>query len=433
VKDGRPGVMRADAAVVGAGPAGIAAATELAEAGRRVVLLDESETPGGQIWRHRAGAIPAAAQPWIRRLRRSGAMLVGGATAVDLREAHGGDRLEVVAERGIVPTLVQADALLLAGGARERFLPFPGWTLPGVIGVGSAQALLKGGLQVSGKRAVIAGSGPLLLPVAASLARAGARVQLVAEQASRASVMRFARGLWRTPGTLVQAARYRAEFRRAPYVMDTWITAARGDGRVQEVTVTDGTTERVIACDLLCAAYGLVPNMRLARLMECETSLAGVVVDDRQRTSHARIWAAGETTGIGGVEKSLVEGRIAAAAMLGRAPDRSLLRRRAAAIAMAALMDRAFALRDELRHLATPETIVCRCEDVRLGALRPEWSTRQAKLYTRLGMGACQGRVCGAALTFLRDWPIDATRVPSSPALLSTLLAEPGKPDGVRR
>lgn len=426
MKDGRPGTLRADVAIVGAGPAGIAAATLLAEAGLRVVLLDECETPGGQIWRYRSGvAPPSAAQPWIRRLRRSSAMLVGGATAVDVRETPGGERLEVVVERGIVPTLVQADALLLASGARERFLPFPGWTLPGVIGVGGAQALLKGGLRVDGKRVVVAGSGPLLLPVAASLARAGARVQLVAEQAPRANVLRFARGLWRAPRTLVQAARYRAGFRSAAYLTGTWVSAARGDGRVQDVTVTDGLTERVIACDLLCAAYGLVPNMRLARLLGCETSIAGVLVDECQRTSHPRVYAAGETTGIGGVEKALAEGRIAASAMLGHAPARSLLRRRTSLRAIAARMERAFALRDELRHLARPETIVCRCEDVALGELHPDWSTREAKLYTRLGMGPCQGRVCGAALTFLYGWPIDSTRVPASPALLSTLLAEP--------
>jgi len=317
---------------------------------------------------------------------------------------------------------VRAATLLIATGARERFLPFPGWTLPGVVGVGGAQALLKGGLDVAGKRVVIAGSGPLVLPVAASLVAAGANLALVAEQAPRANVVRFARGLWRTPSSLVQAARYRSGFLRAPYRMGVWVTSARGDGRVQEVRITDGASERTIPCDLLCAAYGLVPDRRLAALIGCECSSAGVRIDDEQRTSHPRIFAAGETTGVGGVQKALVEAQIAAAAILGHVPSRALLRRRVVLRAMAIHMDEAFALRDELHHVASPDTIVCRCEDVTLGALHNDWTTRQAKLYTRVGMGPCQGRVCGPALECLYGWPEDATRSPTAPALVSTLI-----------
>jgi NADPH-dependent 2,4-dienoyl-CoA reductase/sulfur reductase-like enzyme len=424
MNDVRAAVLRADIAVVGAGPAGIVAASSIAEAGRRVVLIDESDTVGGQIWRHRAGlAPPPSAQPWIARLRRSGAIIVGGSTVVDVRDDASSSRFEIVAERGVVPLVVDAGTLVLATGARERFLPFPGWTLPGVIGVGGAQALLKGGLRVAGKRVVISGSGPLLLPVAASLVAAGAKLLLVAEQAERANVMGFARGLWRRPQVLMQAARYRAGFRGTPYATGTWVTSARGDGRVEAVTVTDGKREFTLPCDMLCAAYGLVPNTRLAQLVGCETSSGRVMVDGQQRTSHARVYATGETTGIGGVEQAIVEARIAASAIVGRAVPKRLTRKRAGFVALADRMDRAFALRDELRHLATPDTIVCRCEDVPLGALRPEWTTRQAKLYTRAGMGACQGRVCGAAAEFLYGWPADSTRLPAAPALLSTILA----------
>lgn len=415
--------MRADVAVIGGGPAGMAGATLLAEAGRRVVLLDECPAVGGQIWRHRPGvAPPAAARAWLARLQRSGAEIVGGTTVVDVHEGKESERFEIIAERDIVPLVVQADRILLATGARERFLPFPGWTLPGVVGVGGAQALLKGGMRVQGKRVVLAGSGPLLLPVASSLARAGARVALVAEQAPRAEVMRFARGLWRRPVTLIQAARYRAGFHGTPYVTGTWVTEARGDGRVEEVALTDGSTTRTLACDLLCAAYGLVPNRRLAALLGCDLSNGVVGVDELQRTSRSRVYAAGELTGIGGVDKAIVEARIAASAMLGQRPSRTLLRQRAALTAMASRMDRAFALRDELRHLASSDTIVCRCEDVTMGALHHDWTTRQAKLYTRVGMGACQGRVCGPALEFIHGWPADTTRSPVSPALVSTLL-----------
>ena len=425
MSDVRAGVLHADVAVIGAGPAGIAAASVIAEAGRQVVLIDESSTVGGQIWRHRVGAPPpCAARPWIARLLRCGATIVGESTVVDVRDDTGRSRFEIVAERGVVPLVVDAGTLVLATGARERFLPFPGWTLPGVVGIGGAQALLKGGLPVAGKRVVIAGSGPLLLPVAASLVAAGAKLLLVAEQAPHARVMQFARGLWRRPQALVQAARYRAGFRGTPYAAGTWVTSARGEGKVEEVTVADGKREFTLPCDMLCAGFGLVPNIRLARLAGCETSSGRVAVDEQQRTSHARIYAAGEATGIGGVGQAIVEARIAASAILGHAVPRRLTRTRAASATLAEAMDRTFALRDELRHLAIPDTIVCRCEDVPLGALRPEWSTREAKLYTRVGMGACQGRVCGTTLEFLYAWPADSTRLPVAPALVSTLLHE---------
>jgi NADPH-dependent 2,4-dienoyl-CoA reductase/sulfur reductase-like enzyme len=420
----RVDAISVDVAVVGGGPAGIAAAALVAETGRRVAVLDESAEPGGQIWRHRRGARPpAAAKRWLRRLERSGATVLRESSVVDIRDAEGG-RFALTAERGICPLQVNATTLVLATGARERFLPFPGWTLPGVVGVGGAQALLKAGLDVSGRRVVVAGSGPLLFPVAAALAAAGARVLRVAEQASPRAVRAFASSLWRHPTSLVQAARYRIAFAKAPYAMGEWVIAARGDGRVEEVTITDGRTERTIACDLLAAACGLVPNTRLARLIGCATARGAVVVDEHQRTTHPRAYSVGESTGVGGVDLALVEGQVAASHILGRRVTSSLLRQRDSLRAMASGMDRAFAPRDELRQVVTPDTIVCRCEDVPSGALRAGWTMRQAKLYTRAGMGPCQGRVCGAALEFLHGWPADSVRLPVEPALLSSILAE---------
>jgi NADPH-dependent 2,4-dienoyl-CoA reductase/sulfur reductase-like enzyme len=322
--------------------------------------------------------------------------------------------------------LVRASAIILATGARERFLPFPGWTLPGVIGVGAAQALLKSGVSFAGKRVVIAGSGPLLLPVASALEAAGAHVLLVAEQASRRSVAGFAMGLLKQPATLIQAARYRAGFLGTPYHFGQWVSAARGDGGVGEVDITDGASTRTIACDVLCAAFGLVPNTELAQLLGCELSEGVVTVDDRQQTSRARVFCAGEATGIGGMELAVVEGELAGLCATGGVADSRLVARRNALRATAQRMERVFAPRAELRALARPDTIVCRCEDVPLGAIDRNWSMRQAKLYTRAGMGPCQGRVCGAALEFLYGWQADTVRLPAVPALVSTLIAKPG-------
>lgn len=425
--------IRADVAVVGSGPAGIAAAALVAESGRRVVLLDESPAVGGEVWRHRPGhAPPAAARRWIARLEQSGATILSGASVVDVHSG-GAERFVVLAEHGFLPCVVHASSLVLATGARERFLPFPGWTLPGVFGVGGASALLESGLSFAGKRVVVAGSGPLLLPVAAALSHGGARLQLVAEQADRGSVVRFATTLWRRPALLAQAARYRARFLRTPYRAGTWVVSARGDGRVEEATVTDGRVERTIACDALCAAYGLVPDLQLPRLLGCEIADDAVKVDDRQQTSVPRVYAAGEATGVGGAELALVEGELAARAIIGSAMgERRLHRRREALREASRAMARAFAPRDELRRVVRPDTIVCRCEDVAAGALGAFTSARQAKLYTRAGMGACQGRVCGTACAFLYGWPADRVRAPVKPTLLSTVLAEgadgPGAP-----
>jgi NADPH-dependent 2,4-dienoyl-CoA reductase/sulfur reductase-like enzyme len=319
------------------------------------------------------------------------------------------------------PSTIEAACIILATGARERFLPFPGWTLPNVLGVGAAQALLKSGLSFSGKTVVIGGSGPLLVAVASSLARAGARVAFVAEQAPRAAVLRFGAGLWRDPGIIRDAVAYRRGFAGSPYRFGTWVAEARGEDRVRETVLTDGSRTWTIACDYLCVGFGLVPSTELPRLVGCRIEGEAVAVDDCQRTSVEGVYCAGEPTGVGGVEKALVEGEIAGWSAAGRHRQAAALlpaRRRLAGYARR--MERAFALRGELRRLPRPETTVCRCEDVPLSAFDPAWSAREAKLYVRAGMGPCQGRVCGPALRYLFGWESDSVRVPISPISIDT-------------
>lgn len=419
-------VSEADVAVVGAGPAGIAAAACAAETGARVVVVDESPGVGGQIWRPRLGRPPrGAARRWLERLERSGAVVRTGASVVDAyRDERGGFMLRIELQGALVE--LRAHRLLLATGARERFLPFPGWTLPRVVGIGGVQALLKAGMIVRGKRVVIAGSGPLLLPVAASLRAAGAQVAFVAEQASPRRVASFALGLWRRPAALVDAVRYRAGFAGTPYRAGWWAREALGDDVVRQVVLTDGRRARTVRCDLLCTGYGLVPNLELPRLLGCAIERGAVVVDEAQRTSLPDLWCAGEPTGIGGVDLALLEGQVAGLSAAGRLHEaRRFFAPRARLRHMAEVMERAFAPRDELRALATPETIVCRCEDVPAGAFDAAWSPRQAKLYTRAGMGPCQGRVCGPALGFLYGWPADVVRPPIAPARLGSLHRAP--------
>jgi D-hydroxyproline dehydrogenase subunit alpha len=426
--------IETDVVVVGGGPAGMAAAACAAERGVSVLLIDDGPRPGGQIWRASlASRSPVAARRWAQRLSASGAVVLSCTSVVDLHASPGiGFMVDASGADGA--SQIAARRLVLATGARERFLPFPGWTLPGVFGIGGAQALLKTGLSFRGRRVVIAGSGPLLLPVAASLAAAGARLAVVAEQAPARRVAGFAASLWRKPLMLVEAIRLRAACATTPYSLGTWITEVRGDGEtgVRSAVVTNGRSTREIACDAVCAGFGLVPNTEAARHVGCAIDGGAVRVDDHQATTVRDVFCAGEPTGIGGVELSLVEGQIAGAAAAGAAPgagagapisDRLVARRRSLR-RYAGMLDTSFSLRPDVTALGRPDTVVCRCEDVRLGELNAQWSSRQAKLYTRAGMGACQGRVCGAALESIMGWTTDAVRPPIQPTQLATMLGD---------
>jgi NADPH-dependent 2,4-dienoyl-CoA reductase/sulfur reductase-like enzyme len=396
------GSTRFDVLIVGAGPAGIAAACAASEGGCRVGVIDDNPAAGGQIWR---GDVPAR---WLDRL--GSVALLGGARAVD-RPAPG--VLLVESDRGAHE--LRYARLILATGARERFLPFPGWTLPNVMGAGGLQAFVKGGLPIGGKRVVVAGSGPLLLAVASFLRKRGAEVPLVAEQSPWRRLVRLAP----PPGKLLQAARLKWGVR---YVAGCWPVRAEGDGRIEAVVLSRGGA---LACDYLACGFGLVPNLELGLLAGCAVRDGFFVVDEWQRTSVEGVYAAGEPTGIGGLDLALAGGAIAGHHAAGRpALARRLFAARARALRFKHRLARAFALRDELKALPAPDTIVCRCEDVTLARIRSQRSWQSAKLQTRCGMGPCQGRVCGPAVEFLLGWRPGSVRPPVYAARASTLALE---------
>ena len=418
-----------DVAVVGGGPAGIAAACRAAECEARTVLLDDGAEPGGQIHRHLSGReAPPAARAWLARLGRSGARLLRRAAVYDAARESDAWRVWARTPEGRIE--VRARSIVLATGARELFLPFPGWTLPGVLGAGGAQALWKSGASMRGRTAVVAGSGPLLLPVAASLAKAGARVAVVAEQAGLPALSAFSAGLLRSPRKLLEAARYRRGFAAARYRTGSWVAEARGRDRVESVIVADRRGRRVeIPCDLAAVAYGLVPNTELARVLGCEVDSGRVAVGARQETSVPGVFCAGEPCGVAGIDAAIAEGQLAGLAAAGRRAEdfwdsRSLLRARGQSRRFAASLAGAFRLRPELSRLAGPDTLVCRCEDVSRGRVEACASAREAKLATRSGMGACQGRVCGPGLEFLFGWDSDTVRSPIQPADVEDLAPE---------
>jgi NADPH-dependent 2,4-dienoyl-CoA reductase/sulfur reductase-like enzyme len=381
---------RYDVLVIGAGPAGLAAARAAAAGGAEVAMADDNPAPGGQIWRGQDVEPPHA-------------RLFCGARVV---AAPAPGRLTFETWESSFDLGYRA--LVLATGARERFLPFPGWTLPHVCGAGGLQALAKSGTPVEGRRIVVAGSGPLLLAVADYFRRHGAQVPLVAEQAD--SLYGFGFTLVRHPAKLLQAARLRLGVR---YLTGCWPIAAEPGS----VTLRRGSRTWTEPCDYLACAFGLVPNAELPSLLGC-----GAEVDEFQQTRTKGIYAAGEVTGIGGLDLSQVEGEIAGYAAAGQ-PDRArpLFSRRARHRRFAAALERAFALRPELKSLATPETSICRCEDVALARLRAYSNWREAKLQTRCGMGPCQGRVCGPAAEFLLGWHAESTRPPLFPARIDSL------------
>ncbi len=389
-----------DIAVVGAGPAGLAAARRAAESGASVTLVDDNPHTGGQIWR-------------------------GGGATVSLPAAVKvicGARVVAAPEPGVL-TLecfdssfeIRCARLILATGARERFLPFPGWTLPHVMGAGGLQALAKSGLPVAGKKVVVAGTGPLLLAVAKYLRDHKADVRLVAEQADQRALFPFGLEVARHAGKLKQAIALRLGVR---YRTSTWPVAAQ-PGNVTLRTPGGTWTE---PCDYLACGFGLIPNVELPALLGCRLGADGVEVDQYQQTSVAGVYCAGEVTGIGGLDLSLVEGEIGGYAAAGK-PERAraLFRARDSHRRFAAALEQAFALRAELRNLPYDDTFVCRCEDVTFGRIRRYSGWRDAKLHTRCGMGPCQGRVCGGALQFLLGWKAESVRPPVFPARIESL------------
>jgi NADPH-dependent 2,4-dienoyl-CoA reductase/sulfur reductase-like enzyme len=410
--------LATDVLIVGGGPAGMSAAVAASSApGAKVTVVDDNPNLGGQIWRSELGNIKSPeARELLARLDQDWITIINNASVFS---AGGGS---VLAETALGRTEIEYESLIIATGARERFLPFPGWTLPNVFGAAGLQALVKGGLNVADKRVVVAGTGPLLLVVAEYLASKGAHIAAICEQTSNRKYDRFALGLLRKPSKIAQGISLRGKLRRIPYFKNSWVSAAHGKSDLQSVTIERFGTTVEMDCDMLACGYHLVPNIELAQAAGCVIVNGYVAADKHQQTSIPGIYCAGEPTGIGGVDAALIEGKVAGFSATEQFDEAyALLRKKKKTTAFTMALDQAFELRDELKKLPANSTVVCRCEDVQYGKLREYEDFRTAKLQTRCGMGSCQGRVCGAAVEFFFGWNDRSVRPPILPVKMENL------------
>jgi NADPH-dependent 2,4-dienoyl-CoA reductase/sulfur reductase-like enzyme len=405
--------------IIGAGPAGLSAALAAAEDGAQVVLIDDNPQPGGQIWRVDRQSAPARqGRRLLDRVRAQANIYCHNATRVVARSGA----KALLLENPQSGWRIRYEKLILCTGAQELLLPFPGWTLPGVTGAGGLQALLKGGLPIAGERLVIAGSGPLLLACAATASSHGAQVLRIAEQAKLRSIARFALQLPRWPHKLVQSF----GLLDRSYRSATRIVAALGHQRLEAVRLLHNGVPQELECERLACGFGLIANVRLGLALGCALDGNAIRVDAWQASSVPDIYAAGECTGLGGSELAQVEGAIAGHVAAGNpAAARRLWRRRHRWQGFADEVNAHFVLDPAHKHLAEPDTLLCRCEDVPYAAVAGHTHWRAAKLATRCGMGACQGRICGSAATQLFGWQPSTPRAPISPARIATLMQHP--------
>ncbi|WP_370539046.1 FAD-dependent oxidoreductase [Aureimonas sp. AU22] len=455
-----------DVLVVGAGPAGLAAAEAAARLGASVTVLDERPGPGGQFYKQRQGMAARDGQ------MRDGATLIERVR--DLGVAIRGETLVWGAERDkegrlVLGTLCRGRAgrwsprvLVVATGAFETPLAVPGWTLPGVMTTGGAQTLVRSYGVPAGRRVLVAGNGPLNLQVALELSAAGSTVAAVLDRAPapHARPREAGRLVMSHPALAVAGMRQMARLRTSgiPLSWSSGLLRIEGDGRVEAAVFATPAGERRVEVDAVVVGNGFASASELSRLLGCAHRDAGgrleVERDETGRTSQSDVFVIGEAGRFAGAHVALAQGRLAGRAVarkLGfdaaieadeeRADRRRLARHETFQAALWTLFDASDAAPP------SPDTLACRCEAVSFAALSraledgPHGDTASLKRLTRAGMGRCQGRYCGPVLAraAARDpkaravVPKLAAQMPLRPIPLAALALEKPEWGGHRR
>ena len=453
-----------DVVVVGSGIAGIAAARKMAESHLRILLLDENLHPGGQILRHlpKTGGVAQHFNSWVKagqsivgHLKDKRITLMNQAKVLGIED----QRVLIIEENRGRTFEVKPRAILFATGARERFLPFKGWTLPGIFSTGAVQILIKSAGLLPARQILIGGGGLFLFTVAYEYVRSRGRVLALLDQGSLrrklpsltllfAHILKFAEG---------SSYLGRLIFSRVEVRHDTMIMEARGEKNLQEVVagrldrkgrLIQGS-EKVYRTPALAVGHGFVPNIELPQVAGCTLTYDGtlggwiVKVNEGLETTKENIFAAGEITGMGGAQKSMIEGYISAASILqkfGKRVEKSSLSRlkeeRRKHLCFGRYFNALYKVPGHAIASIADEAVVCRCEDLTMGDIRKAISEGHdtpgaIKKALRVGMGNCQGRTCGPVLHDIlslyagrpgREIPPFSARIPVKPVPMSSLL-----------
>lgn len=424
--------------VIGAGPAGLAAAEAASRNGTDVALIDSASRKGGQYWRHRTSVkgyrSNRADQLFAKIEGASSITHISEATVWSIEKEVELFRVNYL--QGGQESSLTAEKLILATGAYDRSLPFPGWDKPGSMTPGAAQALLKGHGVLAGKRVIVAGTGPFLLPVVTGLAESGAEIVGLFDAHSPLRWLMSPQALLLNPGKFGELIYYAKLLRkykilpRAKRVISSFEDGVATVSRIDSRFSLRSQGAQRYEVDVVAVGWGFLPDLSLGGLAGCtervDTDGTTVfVVDGEQRSSHKNIWIAGEATGIGGADLSLLEGEIAGLSASGQAINKSIRRNRLRKKIFADALKRTYPVRDGWRSWPQESTTICRCEEVKLGEIQDSVTelgaedSRTAKLFTRAGMGLCQGRVCSRNVSelvagFTQCAVLDSERIASN-------------------
>lgn len=421
--------------VVGVGPAGIMAAYTAAEAGVDVTLIDDNPLPGGQYYRQSPPEFKFSNPLDAQSGRLDAPLILSKLPHPKIRTMYNTQVWGVFEQHtlaladSVQSSLLQTERIILATGAYDRPMAFPGWTLPGVLGAGATLRMIKTQWVLPGKRVLLAGLGPLQLALADALLKAGAEVVCVAEAANPYRGWQQLPKFWGHWDRLGEAFTYMTSLRRhhVPLLFNHAIVEATGKDQVETAKIarldSQGTpipgTEQQFEVDAICLGYGLLPSFQLAAAFGCKLRYDedlywyAPVHNQQMETTQEGVFVAGDVTDISGAKVAIVEGQIAgltAAHQFGFISEASLAERLASVYAelrrlnrLANALQKIYAFRPGLTRLAKDDTLLCRCEEVTYGQVKEALANgatdlHQVKLHSRSGMGYCQSRFCSVLI-----------------------------------